>query len=216
LNEGDRLLESQSVSGGLEGVLGTSEREKLRDAEVATRNFIGTAGDALQLLRDEPGVNTITGRAVALFGDLKAEAQTIAQIFGMPFEVSQLNPDTYDERFDDLGVQSARMRSLITSLAFQAASAAGSRGQSVSNRDIERFIDQVGGSAANPVAFDAVLRDEAERTARNFRNNFSVRTGQEFTGDLGLGGLVTPDVEIPTIEELQNLTTEELLRRLGL
>ena len=105
---------------------------------------------------------------------------------------------------------------MITSLAFQAAAAAGSRGQSVSNRDIERFIGQVGGSAANPEAFAAVLRDEAERTARNFRNNFFVRTQKEFKGDLGLEGLVTPSVTAPSVDEVRNLSTEELIRRLGL
>lgn len=165
LQEGDRLLETVGASGDLEGVLGTSEREKLNDAQVATENFIATAGDALRLLEEEPGVNTITGRAVALFGDLKAEARTFAKIFGMTFDESQLSPGTYDDQFDRLGVNNARMRSLITSMAFQSASAAGSRGQSVSNRDIERFIEQVGGNSANPVAFAAVLRDEAQRTA---------------------------------------------------
>lgn len=216
LEPGDRLLESLSVSGGIEGVLGQTEARNLNDAQVATESFIATAGDALRLLQEEPGVNTITGRAVALLGDLRAEAKTFATIFGMQFDESQLNPDTYNEQFGRLGINNARMRSLITSMAFQAASAAGSRGQSVSNRDIERFIDQVGGSAANPEAFAAVLRDEAERTARNFRINFRVRTLKEFEGELGLSGL--PGVATPQVDQVDvsNLTTEELLKRLGL
>jgi len=205
--EGDRLLESMSISGAAEGVLGNVEARNLRDAQVATTNFIATAGDALTLLQEEPGVNTLTGRAAALFGDLKAEAQTAAEIFGMKFEPSQLDPDTYDAQFDELGVNNARMRSLITSMAFQSAAAAGQRSNSVSNRDIVRFIEQVGGNAANPVAFAAVLRDEAVRTARNFETNFKARMKKEFEGDLGLEALIPQ----PT-EDIEALSDDDLFR----
>ena len=222
LQEGDRLLESLTVSGAIEGVLGPNEVNNLRTAQISTENFIATAGDALRLIQEEPGAITLTGRAAALFGDLKAEAKTFAQIFGMKFDENQLNPDTYNAIFvDELGITNARMQSMITSLAFQAAAAAGQRNQSVSNRDIERFIRQVGGNARNPAAFVAVLRDEAERTARNFRTNFRVRTQKEFEGgDLGLselpGGGVGVSTDTLTAEEIDNMTTEEMLRQFGL
>lgn len=208
---GDRLLESSSITGGIESVLGQTERRNLNDAQVATQNFIATAGDALNLIDEEPGANTLTGRAAALFGDLKAEAVTFGNALGLDFEPSQLDPATYTEQFKSLGVTNPRMQSLITSLAFQAAAAAGSRGQSVSNRDIERFINQVGGNAANPEAFKAVLRDEAARTARNFRNNFSVRLGKEFEGDLGMGALDGSGVPPLAPVDITNLSDEDLL-----
>ncbi len=190
LDNGDRILESFSIADTAEGALSSTEQRTLNDAEVSTRNFLGTASDALTLLATEPNVNTLTGRAASLFNDLQAEARAVAENFGLEFDTDQLDPSTHDSQFDRLGVQNARQRSLITSLAFQAAAAA-APGDRVTERDIQRFIEEVGGSANDPVTFRAVLTDLSNRMVRNMNNQIRVRlrpTNFEVS-DFGLGEL---------------------------
>ena len=190
LDNGDRLLESFSVSDTAAGAVSSAEQRTLNDAEVSTRNFLGTASDALSLIATEPNVNTLTGRAASLFNDLQAEARAVAENFGLEFNENALDPSTHEAQFDRLGIQNARQRSLITSLAFQAAAAA-APGDRVTERDIQRFIEEVGGSANDPVTFRAVLTDLSNRMVRNMNNQIRVRLRPENfqVSDFGLSEL---------------------------
>lgn len=168
---------------------GQTEARNLRQAEVSTRQFINTTRDALNLLQEQPDVNTFMGRAAGIVNDLQQEAGGFARGLGLEFDSEVLDPSAHKETFDQLGIDNARMRSLITSLAFQSAAASGQTGRSVSDRDVQRFIQEIGASSADPRAFSQVLRDVASRTARNFQTNFEVRTGQQLEGDFGVDDL---------------------------
>jgi len=156
------------------GSLNDSQVGKIQDQEVATKNFIATAGDALS----------------------------------MPV----LDPSSYTDTFDRLGIENRRIQGLITSLAFQAAAASGQTGRGVSNRDIERFIGEIGGQASDPRAFRATLMDSVERAARNFRTSYETRTGNPYEGDLGvsrLPGPPAPSGDLPPAVQGVGVTPQE-------
>jgi hypothetical protein len=169
--------------------LGQTEERKLRDLRVNAENFIATTGDAIEMLRENPDINTFVAGAAGVANSLQQEGKAIARAFGKDFDESVLEPSNYAGDFDDLGIQNNRMRSIITSLAFQAAAASGQTGRSVSDADVRRFIKEVGAGTSDPRAFARTLRDVAARTARRFRINYEVRRGEPFEGDLGVSDL---------------------------
>lgn len=210
----DRLIEGSSLTGTAEDLgLGTTEARGLRDAEVSTKTFIATVGDAITLLGETPDVNTFVAGAASIVGNLKQEARAIGRALNLDFDADVLDPGSHSELFgpQGLGIENARMQSLITSLAFQAAAASGQTGRGVSDRDVRRFIREIGASAADPAAFAATLRDVADRTARNFRINFETRIGEEFGGDLGLSNLPTLGGQSTISGDINALSDEELL-----
>lgn len=205
----DRIVEGSSLTGSSEDLgLPSSEASGLRDAEVAARNMINTTGDALKMLQETPDINTFAGRAASVVNNLQQEGKAVARSLGVEFDEDMLDPSKHKSTFDDLGIQNQRMRSMITSLAFQSAAASGQSGRSVSDRDVRRFIEEIGASAADPRAFAQTLNDVASRTARNFKTNYEVRTNEAFEDDLGLSNLPTYQEEgedqDPEIQSLVN------------
>lgn len=189
LGPGDRAVRA-SLTGSAEDLgLGDAEMTKLRDSEVAAKTFIATAGDAIRLLEQSPDVNTFVAGAANLVNSLQQEASAIGRSFGVDFDAGILDPATHSSTFDRLGIQNAQVKSLVTSLAFQAAAAAGQTGRGVSDRDVRRFIEEIGANSADPRAFAGTIRDVASRVDRGFRINFSTRANREFEGDLGLEAL---------------------------
>lgn len=188
--EGAKVLESITLSGTKEGVLGDVEQRALNDQQVAATNFIGAAGDMITLLSETQDANTLAAGAARVFNDLQQNVGAIARAVGADISLSE--PGTFSSDFDELGIRSSQTQGLITSLAFQAAAAdAGQTGRAVSNRDVQRFIQTIGANNQDPRAFAQNLQDVAGRIDRGFRNSFEVRTQREFGGDLGLSQLPT-------------------------
>jgi len=190
LGANERLIEGTTLTGGIDDLgLSNAEAKGMRDNEVAARSFVATTGDALALLNEEPNINTFAARSASVVNNLQQEAKAIANTLGMEFDEEMLDPSNYSSTFDSLGIQNQRMRSLVTSLAFQAAAASGQTGRGVSNADINRFISEVGASASDPRAFAQTLMDVANRTERRFKIDYETRTGKPFEGDLGVSSL---------------------------
>lgn len=190
LGPNERLIEGATLSGSAEDLgIGNAEARQMRDTEVAARSFVATANDAIQLLNEEPNINTFAARSASIVNNLQQEGKAIANSLGIGFDEAVLDPSAYGEQFDQLGIQNQRMRSLVTSLAFQAAAASGQSGRDVSNADVARFVNEVGASAADPRAFAQTLLDVAGRTDRRFRIDYETRLGKPFEGDLGTSKL---------------------------
>lgn len=192
--------------------LGDAERKALNDEEVGTRNYIGTAAEAMQILQDTPDVNTFLARSASFVNDLQANVMAAATYAGLDFRENTLDPETYSDTFDELGIQNARLRGLITTLSFQRGAALKSTGQSVSNKDVERFIAETGFGVSDPRAIRQTLLDSARRSERMFMNSYKVRTGQDWDGDLGISALesmVSPSYKPPS-KPITEWTDEEL------
>ncbi len=185
----ERLIEGTTLTGGVDDLgLSNTEATKMRDAEVATRSFMATANDALQLLNENPDINTFVASAAGTINNLQQEARALARNTGMEFDESLLDPSKHNATFDELGIRQAQMKSLITSLAYTQALANNPDGR-VSNADLERAIQEVGGSAADPRAFAQTLMDVAQRTDRRFKIDYETRLKKPFEGDTGFSEL---------------------------
>lgn len=186
LQENDRIIEGSTLTGGTEALgLPKSEQTGLRDAEIATSQFVATANDAIQMLEDSPDINTFTAKAAGVVNNLQQEAKALAGATGIDFDVKLLDPSNHEDTFDALGIQNARMQSMITNLAYSRALANNPDGR-ISNADLNAAINEIGGNAADPRAFAEVLQDVIERTERGFKINYRIRTGEEYGGDLGV------------------------------
>lgn len=175
----------QSSEPGAFDELPASEATDLRNQEVATRNVVGTAGDIVSLLNESPDINTFTASAGRVINNLQQEGKAVASALNKDFDPGVLDPSTYAETFDEMGIQNAQMKSMFTSLAFQAAAASGQEGRSISDADIRRFLQQSGASESDPRAVARVVSDLVDRSKRAFRNSYEVRTKQKYEGDLG-------------------------------
>ena len=179
----ERLVEGSSLTGSGEDIGITNvEATRMRDAEVATRAFVETATDAMNLLIEQPDINTFVGSAAALVNNLETEAKAIANSLGVSFDNNLINPSSYSSQFDRLGIQQPRMRSMITSLAFQAAAAQGQSGRDISNADIARFINEIGANSSDPRAFAQTLNDVTNRTTRRFGIEYETRMRKPYEG----------------------------------
>lgn len=201
LNQGFTEAPSrQQIEQGEPGAFagGKTEIRQLRDKQSAARSFVETAGDAIDLLQENPDINTFTGQASALINDLQQEAKALARNSGFEIESKVLEDSTYSDSFDRLGIDNRRMRSMITALAFKAAAASGQTGRGVSDRDVRRFIEEVGANASDPRAFAATLQDVASRTVRDVQIQEEIARGESVDRDYGLDrlqGRIEPEPE---------------------
>jgi len=168
---------------------GKTEQKEIRDQEVAAQTLMSTISTTLDLLEENPDINTFVARTASFVNDMQQEAIAVARLMDADIDANLLDPAGYEKEFDKLGIENARMRSLITSLAFQAAAASGQTGRAISNKDIERFITEIGASSSDPRAFSQVLVDVASRTIDRIKLNRLLRTGEQVEGDFGLSEL---------------------------
>lgn len=166
-----------------------SDVSKLNESQIATSSLISNIGDALSNLQENEDVNTLVARSAGIVNSIKQEASALGRELGVNIPASILDPGTYSGTFDKLGIQNAQMRSLITSIAWKMAQAQGQTGQAASNRDVERFIQEVGGSSSDADTLAAVLTDVAVRADRDFRTRHQVVNKTPFEGTLGLESL---------------------------
>lgn len=181
--------------------------EALGEAEIATRNAIRQTGELMEIFEETPEAGSITASAVSKAKAMAAEGRAIAQQMNIDIEGTSADPDSYSSEFAQLGIQDARAQSLITSLAFTAAAASGQTGRSVSDRDVARFVQRIGGGWRSPDERMAILRDFREELQNNFRTRYRVTRGQEFEGSFDI-----PEDRIGrmTIEQLQGLNPADL------
>lgn len=211
-----RINKSTAITGRTEtderiDALGVGEAGDLRNSEVSTRNFLGTMNDTLKLIKDTPDINTLTAKGAAVFNDLKAEVRAVSSSLGIDFDDNALDDANYDSALDDLGIESQRIRSVVVSLAFQAAAASGQSGKSVSDKDVLRFVREIGANASDSKAFAAVLKDVGRRTVRNFKNNFEVRAGKPFDKTLPFEDVLGND----ELDDSKKTRLEELREKQG-
>lgn len=184
----DRVIEGATIAGTPDEYGLDPKKESLLDGrEIATRNMIDMTVDAIDLLGEEESVNTLTARAASAVNNLQQEFSAISKAWGAEVESpSALDPNNplYQDNFDLMGIKTAQMKSLVTSMAY-ARAAAREEGGRFSDNDIKASMAELSVSA-DPRAFAQVLRDVAKRTAREFGTTFEVLTDKEFEGDFGL------------------------------
>lgn len=184
-----RPIDTQETGTTDELGIGDTEQRQLNDAQVATRNYIGTIGDAVNLLEGNQDVNTFVSQGAGLINSLTQEAEALARNTNMwnidEPEDELLDPKQYKGTFKELGIENDELESLLTSMAYmQARTTFGESGR-LSDTDVQLALRSLGAQHSDPEALREVLHMNARLAERGFRNNFQVRTGQEFQGNLG-------------------------------
>lgn len=174
-NPGATVVSTSLQASSTEG-LSRSDRSKglkeLRDARIATRQAIGTAEDIDQTLEEEGDrVLSAAGGIARATASIAAQVSAVVGIADAEL-AERLDPSRYSETFQEIGglaAQSAELQSAIVNLAFAAAASSGQSGRDVSDRDVARFIREIGAGTASADTFRATLRSFARRLDRNLR-----------------------------------------------
>lgn len=204
---------------------------KMIGDEAATRNVVDSANRLIKLVQDEPAVLSVAGGGVArMVGELRAEAQAFAQVIGVQDKVN-LDPSIIDPALKRLGISRSVLKSEIVGIAYAAALANGQKGQSVSDKDVVRQLEQVGANLSDPEAFIAVIDNFARNNVGKFQNRQMatlkindrsdprIKTLESFgfkeieTGGNGSGASALPSNKAAdfTPEELDAMSVDELL-----
>lgn len=169
--------------GAIEGIVPKGLDAQIRQKAGSVISFNDTAQKVADLIKSNPDITTLTAGAASLANTAKAEAQAIGRFMGIDTDV--YTPSQYNDTFRELGIKSDVLKSLYTSLAFQAAAASGQSGKDVSNKDVERFLKQVGGGGSDPMAVLRVLQSTTNTINDSFQNEHKqLYKGKEYPGDL--------------------------------
>lgn len=165
------------------GELTQSARSKqiagLQEREIAFEQVKQTANALKTLIKENPASLGSSGALSRTATSMAAQAENLARLAGVEVNAS-LDPADYEMAFEQVreslpsrvaqtAIDSAIVRSNITSLAYAAAAASGQEGRDVSNRDVERFILEIGGATGSPETFIGVLDDFVARQERNLK-----------------------------------------------
>jgi hypothetical protein len=208
LPEGAVVTRPGSPTGPMKDVIPANREVDRRRQEGAVRSFNDAAGRAIELITQNPDANTFVANLATAGAGLMQEAGAIARFAGIDRET--FDPAQYTDVFKDLNIDNAALQSVITSLAFQAAAAKNVSGSGVSNRDVERFIRQVGGNYSDPQSMLAALQETVREVNSSYANDYQSLYGEPFSGDLGIPQFPNsrPTIQAPsgnayTIEEVQ-------------
>lgn len=184
LNPNDRITSIGSPQGALSDVLPVSREMDLRGNEAAVKTFNNTVGRIAELVTQNPDLNTAVATGAGIVSGLLQEASAAATALGIPKSV--IDPASYQATFREMGVEDAALQSLIVSAAFQAAQASGQSGKDISNRDVERFVKQIGANRSDPTAFLRALQETAIGVNDQFKTLYESTKQQPYQGELGM------------------------------
>jgi len=183
LQEDDKVA-TASATGAFEDVAGISQEraDGLQDKEISTRNFVNSANNVIEMLKEEENINTFVANFAGKADDLIQEGEALWR------EISpetSTNIDSYKGVFDGLGIESSRFRSATFGLALQYAAASGlGEGRSLTDADIERAIRAIGSDRSDPEAIIAVLNDKKREIIDRFEGAYSIMMEKSYEGNL--------------------------------
>lgn len=171
LPEGYVITHMAAPQGNIEGIIPKAADVDLKKKAGSIASFNDTAQQVIDLVKGNPDITTFVSSAASLANTAKAEAQAIGRHIGIDSDV--YTPSTYNDVFRELGIKNDVLKSLYTSLAFQAAAASGQTGHSVSDKDVERFLKQVGRGGSDPMAVMRVLESTTNTVNKEFEDQYS-------------------------------------------
>lgn len=152
--------------------------EKIASQEAEVKSFNRSAADVVTSIAGHGELLGLTGAGVRFVNEINANVESLAKLTGINIKASK-DVAAYEETLDGLrgtAAASAEVRSLVVGLAFAAAAASGQSGRDVSNRDVERFITQIGDSA-DPQVFTQVLLNLVTEINRKYSDNVEANLG---------------------------------------
>jgi hypothetical protein len=160
------------------------EGEKIKEAELGARKLSGAIRRLRKLISGKPEFLGALGKGTRVVNSLAQQLHGLQNLMtgaNLTVDNSLLNPDRYTfEGFDKNAVKSAQAKSAILNLAYvYAMTELGQEGRALSDNDMQRALEIIGGRTGSPEQLEGVLNDILERSQRSFRNVYKVYRGIE-------------------------------------
>lgn len=184
--------------GGMTAVQEGKARADYINKEISARKFVSLSNKMIDRLADAGEANPklgITG-AIAKFGDEIAATWRNLQALGISVEEgTSMNLDDYDlGKIETLASENAAFKTNVLSLALIYASAAGlGEGRALTDKDLQRAINAIGGSTNSAAQFRARNRELQDFLDMGLRVESRVR------GYEGYESIIEQRTEVPTI-----------------
>ena len=164
---GDAVITSRAGDAAEIGVLKAdrAQYDMNLENEIGARNFIDSALNAYNEIVKDPGAITDIGDVAVFFDRIKADAQAIVALAGGEFKIDEDVLHGYMEK--DLGIDSARLRSIYLDLAISRA-VFKEGGTRVTDRDVINQLRIIGAYGKSPEAAIVLLRDFIAQTEREY------------------------------------------------
>lgn len=218
------LTRGEAAKRGITPELRPTDIVTLGQAHAMTDSAGRTAANLIDIVQNRPEVLGAPGGLAAVINNFVAQGQgfiNLTRQLGDPFKFfrdgNEVSEDTlkdatrYSSIFEELSISNAEVQSAFVSLAFNMAAAAGQSNRSVSDKDVEKFLREIGAGRNDPVVFASVLRKAVARSERASYDAFKAITG------VYPKGASTPVLPIPKMDmkdlsylKPQLLTVEEL------
>lgn len=177
--QGSRVF-GTSISAAKIGDIAPKDVKALDEFQKLSSNaqtFFNSGNKLLRGLEENKPAATLVGTLAGVGSKVYQNVEAFADAFGVPKE----NLANVDNVFQEYSIDSAKMKSQILDLAYQAARIRGQEGRGLSDRDVAIF-SQIIGSNQSPSEKAGVLRDYMDTISREvgMRAEFlSEQSGQQ-------------------------------------
>jgi len=150
------------------------EELETRERLTAAYKVVDTAQSLVDIRANNRSAGGTAGNIIETVNEFAQAAISIAEVAGVDVDKSSrlLDPALYQDEFSKFrstAIGSAEAQSAVVSLAFSAAAASSQTGRDVSDRDVARFIREIGGSIDDPKAFEKVIKSFVKRIGTSIK-----------------------------------------------
>jgi hypothetical protein len=150
--------------------------KKFEELSSNAQTFFNSGNKLLRGLEENKSAATIVGTLSGVGSKIYQNVEAFGEALGVPKE----NLSNVENVFSQYSIDSAKMKSQILDLAYQAAAIRGQEGRGLSDRDIAIF-SRIIGSNQSPEEKAAVLRDYMDTIYTEVRERAGILSGQSGT-----------------------------------
>ena len=200
---------------GFENVAeGMKAGDRLLARKTATEGLIENLGTLVQMLDDDPSITGPTGWMAKTYNAVTSQVSRAAEMLGMTGEKRVDLSAKHSEKLKELGVQGTKFESLVVKLAYAKAKSVGN--DRISDKDFSYAVDMLGMSGDARATRETLLSsmkrasDDYVRDATNTLRQPDGRIAPLYRAP------APRSTNLPTQEELNTMSDEDVLRRLGI
>ena len=160
----------QDTAEGFEGTELAKRRADLLDRRAAVASMVNQSSRLDSLLSQTDAAASVgwLGTGARVINDVAAQAEAAFTLAGGESPAGLLDAAKYEDTLRGMGIENAKIKSAILDLAYTIA-ASREPGGKLSEPDIRRALDTLGGSLKDPVAMRAILQEATSRAVENYQ-----------------------------------------------
>ena len=174
MNEGWTPAPSQRQ----EGKIPATAKQKMDalGSNVSEMEFIGN--EIISKMKENPNILNVAGGLSRLTDSLKEQTLGLAQeVFNIEVTASQ-DINQYDWSKAPAAAKSAEMQTNLLNLAVASAASFGDSGKSLSDKDVQRYIDMIGGSTGSRTQLEARIKAVIRSGKRRYVTQYKQTHGK--------------------------------------